>query len=72
MLLQLELPATFGLIHPLGGMILGRVAADEAEILTLAVAPAQRRRGIGSALLRAAMEPRRRPRAPFRCSWRSR
>jgi ribosomal-protein-alanine N-acetyltransferase len=55
MLLQLEVPATFGLIHSLGGMILGRVAADEAEILTLAVSPAQRRRGTGSALLRAAM-----------------
>ena len=56
MLLQLEVPATFGLIHSRGGMILGRVAADEAEILTLAVNPGQRRRGIGSALLRAAMD----------------
>jgi [ribosomal protein S18]-alanine N-acetyltransferase len=56
MLLQLEVPATFALIHSLGGMILGRVAADEAEILTFAVCPAQRRRGAGSALLRAAME----------------
>jgi ribosomal-protein-alanine N-acetyltransferase len=56
MLLQLEVPATFGLLHSLGGMILGRVAADEAEILTLAVSPGQRRRGIGSALLGAAMD----------------
>jgi ribosomal-protein-alanine N-acetyltransferase len=56
MLLQLEMPATFGLVHSLGGMILGRVAADEAEILTLAVSPGQRRRGVGSALLRAAMD----------------
>jgi ribosomal-protein-alanine N-acetyltransferase len=55
-LLQLEMRATFGLISSLGGMILSRVAADEAEILTLAVDPAQRRRGLGSALLRAAME----------------
>jgi ribosomal-protein-alanine N-acetyltransferase len=55
-LLQLEIPATFGLISPLGGMVLGRVAADEAEILTLAVSPGQRRHGLGSALLRAAME----------------
>ena len=56
MALQLEVPATFGMIHSLGGMILGRVAADEAEILTLAVTPAQRRQGIGSALLGAAMD----------------
>lgn len=55
-LMQLEMPATFGLISSLGGMILGRVAADEAEILTLAVSPAQRRRGLGSALLRMAMD----------------
>jgi ribosomal-protein-alanine N-acetyltransferase len=54
-LMQFELPSTFGLIHSLGGMILGRVAADEAEILTLAVSPGQRRLGVGSALLRAAM-----------------
>jgi ribosomal-protein-alanine N-acetyltransferase len=55
MTLQLEHPTTFGLLHPDGGMILGRVAADEAEVLTLAVVPAARRRGIGAALLRAAM-----------------
>jgi len=55
-LLQLEMPATFALIDPAGGMILARVAADEAEVLTLAVVPEQRRRGLGSALLRAAME----------------
>jgi ribosomal-protein-alanine N-acetyltransferase len=55
MLLQLELPGTFGLVHPAGGMLLARVAADEAEILTLAVAGEQRRRGLGFALLRAAM-----------------
>ena len=35
-------------------MLLGRVAADEAEVLTLAVAPSVRRRGIAAALLRAA------------------
>ena len=56
MVLQLELPATFGFVHSLGGMILARVAADESEILTLAVAPSRRRLGIGSALLAAAME----------------
>src|ERR1700744_4870572 len=56
MILQLEAPATFGFLHPDGGMILARVAADEAEILTLAVSPAQRRRGMGWALLRKAMD----------------
>jgi ribosomal-protein-alanine N-acetyltransferase len=56
MLLQLEMPSTFGLISPAGGMLLGRVAADEAEILTLAVDPGQRRAGVGSALLRTAMD----------------
>ena len=56
MILQLDLPATFGLVHPGGGMILARVAADESEILTLAVHPERRRRGIASALLRTAMD----------------
>jgi ribosomal-protein-alanine N-acetyltransferase len=56
MILQLDLPATFGFVHPGGGMILARVAADESEILTLAVCPVQRRRGLASALLRAAMD----------------
>ena len=55
MRLQLELPASFGRIAPLGGMILGRIAADESEIVTLAVTPAARRLGLGTALLRAAM-----------------
>jgi len=49
---QLGFPGVFGLLHPLGGMILARVAADEAEVLTLAVAPAVRRAGIAAALLR--------------------
>lgn len=51
---QLALPHTFGLIDPEGGMVLARVAADEAEILALAVAPQARRRGRGTALLAAA------------------
>ena len=55
MLLQLGMQATFGLVYSRAGMILGRVAADEAEILTLAVNPGQRRLGVGSALLSAAM-----------------
>lgn len=54
MALQLGLPGAFGLIDPRGAMVLARVAADEAEILTLAVAPALRRQGIGRALLEAA------------------
>jgi ribosomal-protein-alanine N-acetyltransferase len=52
---QLGLPGSFALVEPTGGMLLGRVAADEAEILTLAVAPAVRRRGVAFALLRAGM-----------------
>jgi ribosomal-protein-alanine N-acetyltransferase len=52
--LQLGLPGGFGLIDDRGGMLLGRVAADEADILTLAVAPAVRRQGIATALLSAA------------------
>jgi ribosomal-protein-alanine N-acetyltransferase len=52
--LQLALPNVFGLLHPSGGLILARVAADEAEILTLAVSPNVRRGGIGAALLREA------------------
>jgi ribosomal-protein-alanine N-acetyltransferase len=55
MLLHLELPTTIGFVHASGGMILARVAADESEILTLAVVPACRRQGIGAALLRIAM-----------------
>lgn len=38
------------------GFLIGRQAADEAEILNLAVAPESRRRGEGSALLNAALE----------------
>ncbi len=51
MALQLELPGVFALIDPRGGMVMARVAADEAEILTLAVLPEQRRLGLGRALL---------------------
>jgi len=38
------------------GFILTRTVADEAEILTLAVAPDARRRGIGRALVEAAAQ----------------
>lgn len=53
--LQLALPGVFGWLDPHGGMILARVAADEAEVLTLAVIPKVRRQGIGTRLLDAAM-----------------
>jgi ribosomal-protein-alanine N-acetyltransferase len=56
LLLHLRMPTTIGLLHDAGGMILARVAADDAEVLTLAVTPEARRRGIGSALLRSAIE----------------
>jgi ribosomal-protein-alanine N-acetyltransferase len=52
---QLALPGVFGFVAPNGGLVLARVAAGEAEILTLAVIPPARRRGMGTALLRAAM-----------------
>lgn len=54
MALQLGLPGAFGLIDPDGGMVLARVAADEAEILTIAVLPELRRQGRARALLEAA------------------
>ncbi|HQT77976.1 MAG: hypothetical protein B7Z80_22465 [Rhodospirillales bacterium 20-64-7] len=54
--LQLALQGVQGLLHPDGGLVLLRVAADEAEILTLAVIPTLRRHGVGSALLYAAIE----------------
>ncbi len=52
--LTLDIPGTFSLFSPSGGMVLARVAADQAEILMLAVAPEARRQGCGLALLRAA------------------
>jgi ribosomal-protein-alanine N-acetyltransferase len=51
---QLALPGVFGLLHPDAGLVLARLAADQAEILTLAVAPPARRRGVGTELLRKA------------------
>lgn len=57
--LQLALPGAFGLIDERGGMLLGRVTVDEAEILTLAVAPEARRQGIAHALLEAARKETR-------------
>jgi ribosomal-protein-alanine N-acetyltransferase len=52
--LQLALPNVFGLLHPSGGLILVRAAADEAEVLTLAVTPPVQGGGIGLMLLREA------------------
>ncbi len=46
----LATPAAFLCCAP-GGFALGRAAAGEAELLTLAVDPGQRRRGIGRGLL---------------------
>ncbi len=53
---QLGLPGLFALLDEAGGMVLMRVAADEAEILTLGVAPEARRRGIARALVEAGCE----------------
>lgn len=53
--LQLALPGVFGLVDGRGGMVLARMADDEAEVLTLAVAAAAQRQGIGRRLLATAM-----------------
>ena len=52
----LALPGTFVFLADgeSGGFVLVRAAGGEAEILTLAVAPAARRRGIGTVLISAA------------------
>lgn len=54
MVLHLELPGVFALFHPHGALVMARAAAGEAEILTLAVLPGQRRRGLARLLLEAA------------------
>lgn len=55
----LATPGVKGLVHEQGGepagFALWRVAADEAELLTIAVAPECRRRGMGRALLAAVL-----------------
>jgi ribosomal-protein-alanine N-acetyltransferase len=53
--LQLALPGVFGLLEGRGGMLLARVAAEDAEVLTLAVEPGVRRQGIARSLLLAAI-----------------
>ena len=52
---QLGLPGAAGWLQGADGFVLFRVAADEAEILTLAVHPDRQRRGVGRALLGAAL-----------------
>lgn len=52
----LALPGTFGLLaggEPPTGFALVRVAADEAEILSIGIVPDVRRRGLGARLLGA-------------------
>jgi ribosomal-protein-alanine N-acetyltransferase len=49
----LAVPGSFGFVAP-DGFILARVAAEEAEILTLAVSPRARRSGTGTALVETA------------------
>ncbi len=52
-------PGVFGWLSLAGeaplGFVLARAVADEAEILTLAVSPDRRRRGIGRSLIEAAL-----------------
>ncbi len=54
-----EAPGGLGLVvagaagTPLAGFAIGRVAADEAEVLSIGVAPAQQRGGLGAALVTA-------------------
>ncbi len=54
--LMLGMPGAFGLWRPGDGLVLARAAAGEAEILTLAVAPAARGQGLGAMLLGGAMQ----------------
>jgi [ribosomal protein S18]-alanine N-acetyltransferase len=51
----LALLATSGADEPAQGLLISRKASDEAELLTLAVPPACRRRGLGRALLAASL-----------------
>ena len=56
---QLSQPGVFGLIDVRGGMVLARQAADEAEILTVAVVPERRQQGVGGSLVAAAAQEAR-------------
>ena len=48
-------PTVFGTLHPDGAIALFRAVADEAELLTIAVLPEVRRRGLGRTLLQDGM-----------------
>ena len=54
----LATPGTFA-FHAPDGFVMARIAAGEAEILTLAVAPDARGKGLGRALLQAAINQAR-------------
>jgi ribosomal-protein-alanine N-acetyltransferase len=59
--LMMERPTNLVLVALTGagevvGFVIARQAADEAEILTIATDPKQRRKGIGARLLEAAVE----------------
>ncbi len=47
----LRTPGTFGWVADRAGLLMLRHAGDEAEVFTIAVAPAARRRGLARALL---------------------
>lgn len=55
MVLMLRMPGAFGLWRTGEGFVLARAIAGEAEILTLAVAPEARRRGLGAELMAGAL-----------------
>ena len=55
---MLASPGTFAFANA-DGFVMARKAADEAEILTLAVRPAARGKGLGRALLQAAINKAR-------------
>ena len=55
---MLASPGTFAFCHE-DGFVVVRAAADEAEILTLAVRPGARGKGLGRALLQAAIDKAR-------------
>lgn len=42
--------------HRIAGFLMLRLAADEAELITVAVVPRWRKKGIGAALLKAALD----------------
>jgi [ribosomal protein S18]-alanine N-acetyltransferase len=49
------LVATGGAVQVVAGYVIARVAADEADVLNLAVSPAERGRGLGGELLDAGL-----------------